>query len=338
MSNAPPTPPSRGAGKRSPAGNQGLAHKPVARKAGHAVESPGEQQEENVAEPEAKRIADRMHAEKEQKARAKKPNEAKKARDAMRERQQRGDGEKGREEEEDEPPKDTTTAGMLAHNAQFTKSSIDQARDFGFQRTPGIGEIVIGQQAPKGEGESLGAMLPGTRMRAHPGLPEADMRPPIFLTPLESMSDIYMRTRGRMSIKTKQLLECTDLEDLLEMIATLHNDETLVRNSQARLTHAIWSQLKDDPGPMLLGLNDMRLTEPWRLFLDRWDIWVPENKDEDGVELFWEGEAEDDDGNAIEIMQALSFKKGELTLHAKMGDLEDRITFDGTTFYRLRSP
>jgi hypothetical protein len=168
-------------------------------------------------------------------------------------------------------------------------------------------------------------------------LPEPELRPPIFLTPLEAMGDIYRRTRNRMSPKTKELLESTDLEDLLLMVAKLHENPDLVRKAEARLLHPIWSKLKDDPGPMLLGLNDQRLTEPWRLFLDRWDIWVPDDaREKGGVELFWEGEAEDDDGNAIELLQSLSFQNGELALYAKLGDAEDRITFDGEAFYRLK--
>lgn len=194
------------------------------------------------------------------------------------------------------PVKASTKAGILAHNAAFTKSTVDSAR----------------------------------------ALPETEIRPPSFLSPLEAMTDIYMRTRGRMSPKTKELLQSTDLEDLLEMLVKLHTSEELLRRAEARLLHPIWSKLKDDPGPLLLGLNDKRLTEPWRLLLDRWDIWVPSDAEKGGVELFWEGEGEDEDGEAIEILQSLSFQIGELTLHAKLGKAEDRITFDGAAFYRLK--
>ncbi len=207
-------------------------------------------------------------------------------------------------------------AGILAHNAAYTKSNADRAKDAADKPV----ELRLPRPPPPVD------------------LPEVEMRPPAFLTPLEAMSDIYMRTRGRMSNKTKELLEGPDLEDLLEMLDTLHASDELMRKTEGRLLHAIWSELKDDPGPMLLGLTDKRLYEPWRLFLDRWDIWTPDAfDDKGGVELFWEGEAEGDDGEAIEILQSLTFQSGELTLTAKLGDKEDRITFDGQAFYRLRS-
>jgi hypothetical protein len=234
------------------------------------------------------------------------------------------------------PPdqKESTKAGILAHNANFRKSGLS-ASEKQFQNVPTIAEVVEGQQQPKA-GESIAVVMPAARMRAHPDLPETDIRPPDFLSPLEAMSDIYMKTRGRMSNKTKDLLSGTDLEDLLNMIGTLHTNEQLVRKSEARIKAAIWTQLKDDPGPLLLGLNDKRLTEPWRLFIDRWDIWTPEDSVENGgVELFWEGEGEDDEGEAIEILEALKFQKGELSLYVRLGTLEDKLTFDGEAFYRL---
>jgi hypothetical protein len=213
-------------------------------------------------------------------------------------------------------PKPPTKAGVLAHNAAYTKSHVDRAKEAAEKPA----ELRLPRPPPPVD------------------LPEVEMRPPIFLTQVEAMTDIYMKTRGRMSTKTKELLEGPDLEDLLKMIDTLHATDELMRKAEARLLHPIWSKLKDDPGPMLLGLNDPRLYEPWRLFLDRWDIWTPEDHEEkSGVELFWEGEAEDDDGNEIEILQALKYQQGELSLHAKLGDKEDRITFDGQAFYRLKS-
>jgi hypothetical protein len=233
-------------------------------------------------------------------------------------------------------PKESTKAGILAHNANFAKSSIDRARDKGFQNTPTIAEVMDAKNQPP-TGASLGEVLPMARMRPHPDLPPTDLRPPDFLSPLEAMRDIYMKVRGRMSNKTKELLESTELEDLLNMIGTLHISEELVRKGEARLLGSICAKLKDDPGPLLLGLNDKRLTEPWRLFLDRWEIWTPDDVDDHGgVELFWEGEGEDDDGGSIEILQALKHQRGELSLYCKLGPLEDELTFDGTAFYRLK--
>ncbi|MCK6551645.1 hypothetical protein L6R52_37780 [Myxococcota bacterium] len=339
----PPTPP-RGP-KRTALQTQGPAEKAVARKAGQAVTGVGDNSEENVAEPDAQQAkfqAD-VRAKKAELEQAKKTNEAKKAllqrrddEEKKRRQGQPGSGHGGHGDPEPPPPKETTKAGILAHNAAFAKKSVDNARERGFQQTPGLAEIIAGKSAPK-TGESLGALLPETRMRSHPDLPEPELRPPMFLSPLEAMSDIYMRTRGRMSNKTKELLTGPDLEDLLAMIAKLFESDELVRKSEARLLHPIWSKLKDDPGPMLLGLNDPKLTEPWRLFLDRWEIWVPDDAERGGVELFWEGEAEDDDGEPMELLQSLTLQGGELTLYAKLGKSEDRITFDGEAFYRLKT-
>lgn len=338
MANPTPPIPPRGPGGKSSGGADRLPHKPVARKPGHVLDTPGEQSEEHVPELEAQRAAERMLAQ--QILDKSKAAEVKKARpgqeDSEQEKQRRGRGH-GRGGRDGEPQGEPMKAGTLANAAAWQKSSADSARDHGFQQTPGIAEIVKGLGGAKA-GESLAELLPGARMRAHPALPEPDMRPPVFLSPLESMTDIYMRTRGRMSRRTKELLESTELEDMIGMLARLFDDEELVRKAEARLLHPIHSKLKDDPGPLLLGLNDPRLTELWRLFLDRWEIWVPEDVEEKGgVELFWEGEAEDDDGEPIEILQALTHRQGELILFAKLGPLEDRIIFDGDTFYRLKS-
>src|SRR4029434_7438293 len=122
--------------------------------------------------------------------------------------------------------------------------------------------------------------------------------------------------RGRMSNKTKELLESVLLEDMLAAIKALLENPELSTQAEARVHPSLYSKLKDDPGPLLLGLTDKRLTEPWRLFLDRWDIWTPEDdEDEMGVELFWEGEGEDDDGETIELLQSLTYLKGELVLY-----------------------
>ena len=87
---------------------------------------------------------------------------------------------------------------------------------------------------------------------------------------------------------------------------------------------------------MLSGFADPRLTELWRLFLEGWDIWRPEGK-ENGVDLFWEGEGEDDEGGVLVLLQSLQYREGEAVLFTKVGRLEDRITFDGQAFYRLKT-
>jgi hypothetical protein len=213
-------------------------------------------------------------------------------------------------------PKNPTKAGLLAHNAAYAKSNADRAKEAAEKPV----ELRLPRPPPPVD------------------LPEVEINPPPFLSALEAMSDVYMRTRGRMSNKTKDLLTGVELEDLIKMLDALHASDELMRKSEGRLRPPIWSELKDDPGPMLLGLTDPRLYEPWRLFIDDWEIWTPEDADEKGgVELFWEGEAEDDDRGSIELMQSLVFQSGELTLHAKLGDKEDRITFDGQAFYRLKS-
>lgn len=168
-------------------------------------------------------------------------------------------------------------------------------------------------------------------------LPEPDLKPPPFLSMLEAMTDVYVRSHTRVSPKTRELLTGSDLEDMLTLIKALREEDHLMRNPEARLTHGIWIRLKDDPGPLLLSFTDERLAEPWRLFLDGWEIWLPD-KEKSGVELFWEGEAEGDGDRPVEILQTLTYTNAMITFHTRMGDLEDRITFDGRTFYRLKSP
>ena len=157
----------------------------------------------------------------------------------------------------------------------------------------------------------------------------------MFLRPLEAMKDIYMKTKSRMSRRTTEILEGPDLEDLISMMHKLFDDEVLVRKSEARHRRDIIDVLGKE-SPLLSGFGDPRLTELWRLFLDGWDIWVPEGK-ESGVDLFWEGEAEDDDGDVIEILQSLQFRDGEATLFTRVGKIEEKITFDGQAFYRLKT-
>jgi hypothetical protein len=211
---------------------------------------------------------------------------------------------------------------------------IDVARAKGLNQTPSIGDFVTGHTAPKA-GSSFAEMLPGSRVQ-RADLPEPSMRPPEFLSIFEGMRDIYLRTRGRASPKTRELLEGPMLEDLVNMLLGLQDNDQLRKSSDARLRRQLLEKLGSDPGPIVTGLGDARLSEPWRLFLEGWDIWEYDGEPS-GIELFWEGEAEDDAGDAIEILESLRLAGGEITLEAKVGALKDRITFDGQAFYRLRS-
>ncbi|MCB9655363.1 MAG: hypothetical protein H6729_14685 [Deltaproteobacteria bacterium] len=165
---------------------------------------------------------------------------------------------------------------------------------------------------------------------------DADIAPPPFLTPIEAMRDIYVRTHSLVSRKTKGLLESPDLDELLRLLGGLHQNEKQLRREEAQCRRSVLAALGPDLGPLVRGLADARLSEPWRLFLAGWDIWQPKGWT-DGVELFWEGEAEDDDGQAIEVVQSIQCKQGELTLYVKVGSAEDRVCFDGEAFYRLAS-
>jgi hypothetical protein len=218
------------------------------------------------------------------------------------------------------------TAGKLAFEDDYRRKqhSADPS-------SVGLDELVESLDGPP-TGSSLEEMLP---RRRHPDLPPVEMEPPMFLRPLEQMKDIYMRTKSRMSRRTQEILEGADLEDLISMMHALFDDETLSRKSEARHRRDI-ADVAGKDGPLLSGFGDPRLTELWRLFLDGWDIWVPEGK-ESGVDLFWEGEAEDDDGSVIEILQSLQFREGEATLFTRVGKIEEKITFDGQAFYRLKT-
>lgn len=213
--------------------------------------------------------------------------------------------------------------------------STAKSKGMGIATGPSAGDFVRGQGSPKG-GKSFAEVIPGARIRRD-DLPEPEQRPPAFLSTFEGMKDIYMRVKGRMSPKTKELLEGTDLEDLVTALAELHDDEKRVKAPEARLSSPLFTKLKDEPGPLLLGFQDPKLREPWRLFLDGWEIWVPEKKDVGGVELFWEGEAEDDDGEPMTIAQTLRRAAGEMVLDTQLGALRDVITYDGQAFFRLKS-
>ncbi len=306
--------------------------KAVARKPGVALDTPSEAAEEHVAErePELRGTGGRE-------AERKKADEAKKTQKSREARQRRGeDGDAERRDEEPEPETPQLTASAL-----LAGSLADQARRQGFQQTPSISEVVLGkQQVPTGP--SFAQVLPEARSSARPLGGRAEIQPPAFLSTFEGMKDVYLKLKGRASPKTRTLLESPDLEDLVQTLADLHEDDDLKRSGEARLRGSIYVHLKDDPGPLLVGLNDARLTEPWKLFLDGWDIWVPpidtnkEDPMESGVELFWEGEAEDEDGEGFEITQSLSFQDGELRLHTVFADEEDELIFKEGTFYRLK--
>ena len=167
-------------------------------------------------------------------------------------------------------------------------------------------------------------------------LPEPDIRPPHFLTPLQAMRDIYMRTRGRASPRTQELLDSPVLEDLLHDLQSIFERSELMQVPEAAVASKILRIMGPQSGPLLRGLSDPRLVEPWRLFLDGWDIWVPEGRDSD-VELFLEGEVELDDGRAVEVLQSLAYIEGEVVLSTHWGDLKDELIFDGEGFFRLRT-
>ena len=226
-----------------------------------------------------------------------------------------------------------TTAGHLSHHANFYRHKGDNRGSRGMP----LGTI---DPDSSDEGVVLGAILPSTRLKAHPDLQEPPIRPPEFLTPLEAMKDIYMRIKGRASRRTLDLLTSSDLDDLLDTLANLFETEALVKSPDARVRATVTKPLGSTPlgpehGPLLAGLHDPRLTEPWRLFLEAWDIWHPDREDE-GVELFIEGDVESEDGTLVEIMQSLDYFEGEVTLTTQVDSLKDVLTFDGSCFYRLR--
>ncbi len=300
---------------------QAPVQKAVARKPGQIATS-GDDAEEHAAE-----------AQEQQSPQPKLQNDrkTKAAKEADREKNK----DKRRQPQPEEPPRNTTTPAHLAHDSNYYRSQ--SARKMGFEQTPGVDDFVTGLE-DEPQGESLGALLPSARARAHPDLPDTDIRPPDFLSSLEAMKDIWMQSRGRMSRRTQELLVGIDLEDLLDMLSDLHQREPLLKKPEARIKASLYQGLKDEEdNPLLLGFQDPRLTEPWRLFLDGWEIWVPDGEDDEGVELFWEGEAEDEDGEPIEIMQSLALISGELTLSTRIGPEEDAVSFDGEAFYRLKT-
>ena len=306
--------------------------KPVARKPGHVVDTPGEIDEEHIAEAE---VEDGKHVQGQDEAtKAKKAQQKKKAQKSKETRDRQGkDG--GGAEDDDEPPPQTVSLQELAGERR-----VNLARERGFQQTPSMSEVVHGKQQVA-TGPSFAELLPEARAGGGVQVDAEEIQPPQFLSQFEAKKDIYTRVKGRASPRTKELLEGVDLEDLVKTVTELLEIDELRRNGEARLKGQIFQILREDPGPLLLGLNDERLAQPWRLFVDGWDIWVPKpdselDEDESGVELFLEGEGEDDDGEPFEILQSLIFKNGELRMHTQLGDLSDEVTFDGETFFRLK--
>jgi hypothetical protein len=181
--------------------------------------------------------------------------------------------------------------------------------------------------------EPAAAAGPGASIRQ---LPPAEFRPPDFLTPMEAMRDVYMRIRHRASVKTQELLEGPDLDDLLSFLRVLFESD-LDRDPRARLPASLRKTASHEDSPLLVGLDDVRLVEPWRLFQLGWDIWTPADRS-GGVELFWEGEVEDEAEDVQIVLQSLTFREGELTLQTRLGASEDTVTFDGEHFYRRLTP
>lgn len=296
--------------------------KPVAKRPGVVLDTPGDQQEENVAdpalEPEARPGAEAEAADPEGVLRRSK-----------RDRRAPDHGS----DEPDEEAQPATTAAHLVFRDDHRRARY--AQEMGFDQTPTLAEaaeaLLAAEDATDGE---PGVLLPSSAAHAHPDLPEAELRPPDFLSPLEAMRDVYLRVRGRASPKTRELLEGVALEDLVSTVRMVFEQDDLQRSSDARLRGPLYKTLREEPGPLLLGLADPRLTELWRLFIEGWDIWLPDGR-EDGVELFWEGESEDDDGEPMEILQTLSFVEGEVVLGTRLGGLEDELVFDGERFFRL---
>ena len=215
--------------------------KPTARKPGHAVDRPGEQDEEQVADSDQEarnQVGQSADAGIKRAARKKKPAKAKKPRDK---KQKDGSGQQGGQD--GEPQQESLSLSQLASDRR-----VNLARERGFQQTPGIGEVVLGKQGGV-SGESFAELLPSARKRTV-DLEEPELRPPPFLSAFEAMKDIYLRVKGRASPRTKELLEGPDLEDLVKMTSELCEDEELRRNPEARVQGKIWVKLRDDPGPL----------------------------------------------------------------------------------------
>ena len=235
------------------------------------------------------------------------------------------------------PDAEVFSVGRLAADQR-----VNMTRGRGVQPSTEVNDYVLAKQEVS-TGLGLAETLNQTRSSDEDYEDdEKEPEPEEFLTGFEAMKDVYLKVHGRASPKTRQLLEGIDLEDLVRMVQELNLDDELRRSSEARIKNSIFLILRDEPGPLLLGLNDKRLRDPWKLFLDGWDIWVPDvdseldDADSSGVELFWEGEAEDPSGQEIQIMQTLSFESMRVKLSTQFGEDTDELSFDGQTFFRLK--
>ncbi|MBI2378047.1 MAG: hypothetical protein HYV07_28860 [Deltaproteobacteria bacterium] len=248
-----------------------------------------------------------------------------------------GDGKDGHDQPPSEPEKPALPSFKPGQvNQGFIRDApvqVDRARAMGLAQSPGTREVIAGKLAER-MGASFAELLPGARSRGAASLEEPDLRPPPFLSPFEAMKDIFLRARGRASPKTLELLTSPDLEDLVAVLGQIHGDTETLRKSEARIKASMFQKIRDAEAPLLAGFQDPRLSEPWRLFLEGWEIWVPDGK-KGGVELFWEGEAEDDNGNQLEIVQSLRFVEGEVTIETQLGEDRDSVSFDGEGFFRF---
>lgn len=216
----------------------------------------------------------------------------------------------------------TVKAGRLAQDANIVRAR--------HERPVSEDEGAFDEDASASSRDLLpSAPVPST------ALPEARLRPPAFLGHLEAMADIYRRTHRRMTPRTQALLEGVDLEDLLDRLRAPARAGRFQADPKARISAPLLEALSPDPGPLLVGLHDARLLEPWRLFLEGWDIWFADEQAQAGVSLFCEGEVEvSPDAPPIAFLQELSFIDGELELCTRWGDQSDRIAFDGSDVYR----
>ena len=235
-----------------------------------------------------------------------------------------------------EPDAEVFSLGRLA-----AEQNVNMTRGRGLQPTSEVNDYILTKQEVS-TGLGLAETLHRDDSQDDDYDDEERVAPEEFLSAFESMKDVYFKVHGRASPKTLQLLEGADLEDMVQLVQELNMTDELRRSSEARIKPSIFKILRDEPGPLLLGLNDERLLQPWKLFLGGWDIWVPEIESEledaeaSGVELFWEGEAEDPDGQEIQITQSLSFQSMSVKLTTQFGDDSDELSFDGQTFFRLR--
>ena len=164
-------------------------------------------------------------------------------------------------------------------------------------------------------------------------LPTFEIRPPAFLGPREAMADVYTRSRSRTTQRTAALLASDELDMLLSILGRV---ASLPPRPEARLSKALLEAVGREIGPLLTGFDDPRLTEPWRLFLEGWDLATLAEGEARGVELYCEGEFENDAGDTIEMLASLALVGGELRLSTRVGAVQDELWSDGSTCYRLQ--